>query len=373
MGLKFGLIFIAFASLLSSFTYASVDYNFEGDWYIVEHPNNSDAHWFTYWKITDQNKVHAYHPEPEFSVRLKIVKQDDNHFILNSEYFRRPIKIGNIVTRKDDEVTFSSGLKMIRITDKTESFLNFDELEDFFHNSNWSYEWNDKVTTLYLSDSLNVYGFGSADIILTKAEDFNYSNSGLGWSLETFNGQFVFSHSTYFGRGVTIFINQLSKNYFSGRLFWDMTEIPIVAQRISQAEDYQIEAIESIITKSVWHSQPIIHNKIDELTLGWNGMTKFKTFENVNVDDSVFSFFFMPDRVMQIYMGGKYLDSNRWRISNDGSYLIVHSHQPFLIFSSELNYITDNPHKMSITLDFMVDSNDLQFYDDYIKFDLSAQ
>jgi len=372
MKLKFGLILLALIFLSNTFSYGSVDYNFEGDWYIVNHTNISDTHWFTYWKITDQNKVHAYHPEPEINVNLKIVKEDEDLFILISDYFRRPIKIGNIVTQKDDEVTFSSGLKMIRITDKTESFLNFDELEDFFHNSNWSYEWNDKVTTLYLSDSLNVFGFGSGDIILTKAEDFNYSNSGLGWSLETFNGQFVFSHSTYVGRGVTIFINQVSENFFSGRLFWDMTEIPIVAQRISQADDYQIEAIESIITESVWHSQPIINIKKDELTLGWNGMTKFKTFEKVNIDDSVFSFYFMPDRLLQIYMGEKYLDTNRWRISNDGSYLIVHSHQPFLIFTSELNYLTDSPPKISITLDFMVDSNDFQFYEDYINFDLSA-
>ncbi len=191
--------------------------DFTGEWYIVGHSSVSEAGWFTYWKITNLNNVYAHYRDPEYSMSLKMIKEVDDRFILESEQLYRPIQIGSIIVWQEDTIEFSSGLKMIRLTGSTESTLNPIDFHEYFTSTIWRYDHDGITKTLYLSDSLNESGFHSVDIIIESGA-LSSSVRNASWSLESFNNQYVFSYNQVVD-GFTIIITGSNEDGLSGRQF----------------------------------------------------------------------------------------------------------------------------------------------------------
>jgi len=357
--------------------YLSIDdaaYDFSGDWYIVSHPDVSDVSWFTHWKIINKNNVHAYHKDPEYTMSLIIVKEDNDHFILESEHLNRPIVIGSIVEWQDETIEFSSGLKMIRLTGITNSSFGFIEFHEFLSSSIWRYDLEGSNRTLYLSDTLNVFGFHSADII--KTGDWNYADRGISWSLESFNNQFVFSYLDVHDV-ITILICNATDSEFSGRLFLKGDEMPVEVRRVSFAGYDQIESIKTVLTGSEWRSQMLnqmVSPAEQEYSLMWNSGINFKDIESDDVNNIVFTFTFEPDHTVHLYLNGKLWDSYIWEISKDAEYLIIHKKRPLQTFFARLDKLTNQPALLSLELDYYLYSRDPTISNDnLIVFELSAQ
>lgn len=351
------------------------DHDFTGEWYVVGQPRVSEVGWFTYWKITNANNVFAPQSDPEYSMSLKIIKEIDDRFILESEQLYRPIQIGSIIVWHEDTIEFSSGLKMIRLTGATESTLSPTDFHEYFTSTIWRYDQDRITKTFYLSDSLNESGFHSADIIIESGA-LSSCVRNASWSLESFNNQFVFSYNQVIDVFIII-ITEANEEGLSGRLFNEGNETPVKLRRVKKADDEQIEKMQDLLTSSEWRSQnisPYTSNAEDGLGIMWYNGRKFNDIKSDDARNIVFNFKFESDNTINLYLNGNLWFRYFWEISKDAEYVIVYDRRVLQTFSAKLDNLKNIPPTILLELDYyLYKSNPTMSDEGIVVFELRAQ
>ncbi len=364
------VIISLFVLLLSACSDNDDPLNFEGHWFIVYDHKVGNM----YWHITDKNHVQADHHDPNLTGQYRIVRSDDDHFILETDdYYNQP-EIGKIVNWQPDRIEFSSGLKMIRLTGETESSVSNKEFKTAFSSSIWEYDLNGSTVTFYPSDSLNPAGYKAGNLIVSG--DWNTSDRLVNWDLNVYDDIIVLGHSIDLMSVVTILIDNVSENEFTGRLFHVDDEMPIRVQRVSPADYTKLESLESALIASVWEAVEIENLKVaepDSVYLNWYGGTKSRPVEAADIRNLLFTLNFMPDRSLMVYMDGAKLDNYNWEITRDSNYLFVYNNWLSQSFFAKLDELSSGTPALSLQLDYFLSNKEFLIPEEYLIFELRRQ